>query len=55
MKYFGICSICSDINRSPESLEHTRMNYSTIKIAETLNKVFIEIITEILECKYQVL
>ena len=31
------------------------MNYSTIKIAETLNKVFIEIITEILECKYQVL
>ena len=26
------------------------MNYSVIKIVEVLNKVFIEIITEILEC-----
>ena len=50
MKYFGICSICNDIKRSPESLERTRMNYSTIKIVEVLNKVLIEIITEILEC-----
>ena len=23
-KYFGICSICNDIKRSPESLEHTK-------------------------------
>ena len=26
------------------------MNYSMIKIVEVLNKVFIEIVTEILEC-----
>ena len=50
MKYFGIYSICNDIKRSPESSEHTKMNYSMIKIVEVLNKVFIEIITEILEC-----
>ena len=41
--------MCNDIKRSPESLEHTRMNYSMIKIAEVFNKVFIEVITEILE------
>ena len=50
MKYFGISSIYNDIKRSAESLEHTRMNYSMIKIVEVFNKVFIEIITEILEC-----
>ena len=50
VKYFGICSICNDIKRRPESLEHIRMNASMIKIVEVLNKVFIEIITEILEC-----
>ena len=50
IKYFGICSIPNDIKRSPESLEHTRMDCSMIKIVEVLNKVFIEIITEILEC-----
>ena len=49
IKYFGICSIWNDIKRSPESLEHTRMNYPMIKIAEVFNKVFIEVITEILE------
>ena len=50
IKYFGIYSIGNDIKRSPESLEHTEMNYSMIKIVEVFNKVFIEIITEILEC-----
>ena len=48
--YFGICSIYNDIKRSPESLEHTRKNYSMIKVVEVPNKVFIEIITGILEC-----
>ena len=42
--------ICDDIKRGSESLEHISMNYSMIKIVEVLNKVFIEIITEILEC-----
>ena len=50
MKYFGVSSIYNDIKRSPESLEHTRMNYSIIKMVEVLNEVLIEIITEILEC-----
>ena len=35
--------------RSREHLEHTRIIYSMIKIVEILNKVFIEIITEILK------
>ena len=47
MKYFGTYSICNNIKRSPESLEHTRMNYSMKKLVEVLNKVFAEIIIEI--------
>ena len=38
------------LKESSESLEHTRTNYSMIKVAEALKNVFIEIITEILEC-----
>ena len=37
------------LKESSESLEHTRINHSMIKIAEALKNVFIEIITEILE------
>ena len=48
--YFDICSISSDIKGSPEASEHTRMNPPMIKIAEVLNKVFVEIIYEILKC-----
>ena len=40
----------NDSEISTESLEHTRMSYSMIKIVKVLNKVFIENITEILEC-----
>ena len=47
MKYFGTYSICNNIKRSPESLEHTRMNYSMKKLVEAHNKVFAEIIIEI--------